>query len=381
MNNKLLNVVYNGRKVGRLAQTQQKVLAFEYDDDWLRDGFSISPFSLPLEKRLFIASAEPFNGNFGIFNDSLPDGWGRLLIDRLLLKKHIEPQSVSLIDRLAIVGTNGTGALEYLPAEDLTGSNDDSMLDLDLFAKEAKRIQANEDSKDLEKMVRGSGSSNGARPKMFWRDADGSEWLVKFPAFNDPKTIGKLEFDYMSTAKLAGLIVPQTRLLKGKYFAARRFDRITNGKKVFMISASGLLDADHRNPVLDYNHLMQATLNLTRDFREVEKMFRLMCFNVFAHNRDDHAKNFSFLYDDGKWQVSPAYDLVYNTGIGITHEHATMIDGEGRNPTEKQILTVAKKTGMEPHRAKKIMTEVETTVKKAGIVVYERKSKRHNSRL
>ncbi|MDR2729251.1 MAG: type II toxin-antitoxin system HipA family toxin [Chitinispirillales bacterium] len=363
MQNKLLNVFCAGRKVGRIAETPEKVLAFEYDDDWLRDGFSISPFSLPLEKRLFIASAAPFGGNFGVFNDSLPDGWGRLLIDRLLLKKHIEPQSLSLIDRLAIVGTTGTGALEYLPAEDLA-DGDGSMLDLDLFAMEAKRIQANQDSKDLEIMVRGSGSSNGARPKMFLRDVDGSEWLVKFPAQNDPETIGKLEFDYMSAAKLAGLIVPETRLLNGKYFAARRFDRKPDGKKLFMISAGGLLDVDHRNPVLDYNHLTQAALELTRDFREVEKMFRLMCFNVFAHNRDDHAKNFSFLYDDGRWQLSPVYDLVYNTGIGITREHATMIDGEGRNPTPKNILSVAKKAGIDMHRAGEIMNEVETIVKK-----------------
>jgi serine/threonine-protein kinase HipA len=364
MQNKLLNVFYNSIKVGRIAQTPEKVLAFEYGVDWLRDGFSISPFNLPLEKRLFIASAAPFDGNFGIFNDSLPDGWGRLLIDRLLLKKQIDPQSVSLIDRLAIVGTTGIGALEYLPAEDLMGG-DGSVLDLDVFAMEAKRIQANKDSKDLEIMVRGSGSSNGARPKMFWRDEAGSEWLVKFPAYNDPRTIGKLEFDYMSAAKLAGLIVPETRLLKRKYFAARRFDRKPGGKKIFMISASGLLDADHRNPVLDYNHLMLATLKLTRDYSEVEKMFRLMCFNVFAHNRDDHAKNFSFLYDDGKWQLSPVYDLVYNSGIGITQEHATMVDGEGRNPTEKHILSVAKKVGMSQRRAKVIMSDVQNTVKKS----------------
>jgi serine/threonine-protein kinase HipA len=361
MQNKLLNVFCGGRRVGRLAETQQKVLAFEYDADWLSDGFSISPFNLPLEKRVFIAAAEPFGGSFGVFNDSMPDGWGRLLTDRLLLKKQIEPKSVSLVDRLAIVGTTGTGALEYRPAEDFV-SGDDSMLDLDVFAVEAKRIQANLDSRDLEKMVRGSGSSNGARPKMFWRDDDGSEWLVKFPAHNDPETIGKLEFDYMAAAKLAGLTVPETRLLNGKYFAVRRFDRKPDGQKIFMISASGLLDADHRNPVLDYNHLTHATLQLTRDYREVEKMFRLMCFNVFSHNRDDHAKNFSFLYDDGRWQVSPAYDLVYNAGIGLTQEHATMIDGEGRDPTEKNILAVAEKTGMKRKRAEEIMGEVEAAL-------------------
>jgi len=364
MQNRVLNVLYDGQRVGRLAETPEKLLAFEYDLSWLSGGFSISPLKLPLEKRLFIATDAPFGGNFGVFNDSLPDGWGRLLIDRLLLKKQIEPRSVSLLDRLAIVGTTGTGALEYQPAEDFV-SCDDSMLDLDVFATEAKRIQANQDSEDLEKMVRGSGSSNGARPKMFWRDADGSEWLVKFPALNDPETIGRLEFDYMAAAKLAGLAVPETRLLNDKYFAAKRFDRAPNGKKIFMISASGLLDADHRNPVLDYHHLMRATLELTQDFREVEKMFRLMCFNVFSHNRDDHAKNFSFLYNDGRWQVSPAYDLVYNAGIGITQEHATMVDGEGRSPTEKHIMSVAHKAGMDRRRAEEIVGEVGGAVKKS----------------
>ena len=355
MRNKMLNVFCNERKVGRLAETPENVLAFEYDSDWLRNGFSISPFKLPLEKRVFIAKREPFDGNFGVFNDSLPDGWGRLLIDRLLQKKQIEPASVSLLDRLAIVGTTGTGALEYKPVENLTG-DDDSMLDLDVFAMEAKRIQSNKDSKNLAKMVRGSGSSNGARPKMFWRDADGTQWLIKFPAHYDPKTIGQQEFNYMKAAKKAGLLVPNFRLFNGKYFGVQRFDRKANGEKVFMISASGLLNVDHRLPALDYNNLMQATLELTRDYREVEKMFRLMCFNVFARNRDDHAKNFSFLYDDGKWQVSPAYDLVYNTGFN--GEHATMIDGEGKNPTEDNILAVASKVGLELRKAKEIMGQI-----------------------
>jgi serine/threonine-protein kinase HipA len=117
-------------------------------------------------------------------------------------------------------------------------------------------------------------------------------------------------------------------------------------------------------PTLDYNNLMQATFDLTRDKREVEKMFRLMCFNVLSHNRDDHAKNFSFLYDNGKWQVSPAYDLVYNSGIGFTKEHATMVDGNGQNPTEENILSVAKKADISERNARKIMEEVKVAVKK-----------------
>jgi len=359
MKNKVLNVLYNKRKVGRLAETPDKLLAFEYDSVWLRDGFSISPFKLPLEKRVFIALRDPFDGNFGVFNDSLPDGWGRLLIDRMLLKKRINPSSVSILDRLAIVGSSGMGALEYKPEEQLVG--DIKIDDLDTLARGAEAILNEEyDGRKLEELVKLGGSSGGARPKVLL-NIDGEDWIIKFRSSADPRNIGKQEFDYMTAAKAAGFIVPETRLFEGKYFGAKRFDRNTGDGKVFMISASGLLDASHRFPTLDYNNLMAATLELTRDFREVEKMFRLMSFNVFSHNRDDHSKNFSFLYDGGRWQVSPAYDLVYADGMG--GEHATAIDGEGRNPAEEHIMAVAKKAGLDQRRAKEIMGEVETAVK------------------
>jgi serine/threonine-protein kinase HipA len=332
---------------------------------WLRDGFSISPFHLPLEKKVFIAKREPFEGCFGVFNDSLPDGWGRLLIDRMLRKKQIDPFTVSTLYRLAIVGSSGMGALEYKPEEQLTDAG--IIYDLNVLAKEAAAILNETDSgKKLEALVKVGGSSGGARPKVLL-NIDGEEWLIKFRSSIDPKNIGKQEFKYMAAAKAAGLITPETKLFEGKYFGVKRFDKKPGGEKIFMISASGLLNASHRMPALDYNQLLQATFNLTRDKREAEKIFRLMCFNVFAHNRDDHAKNFSFLYDNGKWQVSPVYDLVYNSGIGPTKEHATMIDGEGQNPTEENILAVAKKADISERNAKKIMEEVKFAVKKAKL--------------
>jgi len=358
MRHKVLNVLYNSRRVGRIAETPERLLAFEYDAEWLRNGFSISPFKLPLEKRVFIAPRDPFDGCFGVFNDSLPDGWGRLLIDRMLIKKHIDPSAVSTLDRLAIVGSGGMGALEYEPEERLV--DDVKIDDLNTLAREAEAIWNEKYAgRKLEELVKLGGSSGGARPKVLLT-IDGEDWIVKFRASIDPKNIGKLEFDYMAAAKAAGLIVPQTKLFEGRYFGVKRFDRKTGGGKVFMISASGLLDTSHRFPTLDYNSLMALTLELTRDFREVEKMFRLMCFNVFVHNRDDHSKNFSFLFDDNRWQVSPAYDLVYAGGMG--GEHATAINGEGRNPSEEHIMTVAQKIGLHRRRAKKIMEEVKGAV-------------------
>ncbi|MCL2443869.1 MAG: type II toxin-antitoxin system HipA family toxin [Treponema sp.] len=358
MQNKFLNVFYKNRRVGRIAQTPERLLAFEYDAGWLSDGFSISPFKLPLEKRVFIAPNDPFDGNFGVFNDSLPDGWGRLLIDRLLLKKRIDPSAVSTLDRLAIVGSSGMGALEFKPEEHLV--DEIKNYSLDILAKEAGEILTEKyDGRKLEELVKLGGSSGGARPKVLIK-IDDADWIVKFRAGMDPKNIGKIEFNYMTAAKAAGLIVPEIKLFEGKYFGVKRFDRKQNGEKVFMLSASGLLDTSHRFPTLDYNSLIALTLELTCDFREVEKMFRLMCFNVFSHNRDDHSKNFSFLYDNNKWLVSPVYDLVYSDGMG--GEHATTIDGEGRNPTVKHIMAVAEKTGLDLRKANKIINEVKSAV-------------------
>ena len=115
---KTLLVRYNGREVGTLALYKNYLAAFEYSNEWLADGFSISPFSLPLEKRVFIPKADPFEGLYGVFSDSLPDGWGRLLVDRMLIKNKIEINAISSIVRLAIVGSSGMGALAYEPEYD-----------------------------------------------------------------------------------------------------------------------------------------------------------------------------------------------------------------------------------------------------------------------
>jgi serine/threonine-protein kinase HipA len=122
---------------------------------------------------------------------------------------------------------------------------------------------------------------------------------------------------------------------------------------------SGLLETSHRIPNLDYNLLMKLALNLTDSFEEVEKLYRLMCFNIFAHNRDDHSKNFSFIIDpeSKQWKLSPAYDLTYS--FSVNGEHATAINGNGINPSKDDILSVAKGIGISNSKAKIIASEIE----------------------
>lgn len=352
-----LDVFYNNKIVGRLAMTRDRLYAFEYDVEWLQNGFSISPFKLPLEKKVFVATRDPFDGNFGVFEDSLPDGWGRLLIDRMLRKNDINPATLSVLDRLAIVGGSGMGALEYRPETILTNASDNT--DLDFLAAECAKVLNDEYSENLDKLVNIGGSSGGARPKVLLKIND-TDWIIKFRGSSDPKNIGKQEYDYSVMARSAGLDMPTTKLFNDKYFGVKRFDRKTNGVKIHVLSASGLLNASHRMPTVDYIDLLKATHILTRDIREVEKMFRLMCFNVFMHNRDDHTKNFSFIYDEDKWSVSPVYDLVYSDGPG--GEHTTTIAGNGKNPTEIDILKVADSVGISKSKAENIIDEVKSVL-------------------
>ena len=364
-----LNVYFKDQLVGKLTLHKKYFTAFEYDKKWLINGFSISPFSLPLENKAFIPKIDPFAGLYGVFSDSLPDGWGRLLVDRLMLNNHISPREVGNLERLAIVGLSGMGALAYKPEKKLL-TNKQQQHDLDLLAIECSNILTTEYSEKLDDLFALGGSSGGARPKIL-TNIDGEEWIIKFPSQQDSKNIGRQEYEYSLCAKECGIIMEEVKLFSSQkcdgYFGTKRFDRpaLPDGtlNKIHMISVSGLLETTHRIPNLDYNTLMKLTLQLTESYDEVEKLYRLMCFNVFAHNRDDHSKNFTFIYNErqANWILSPAYDLTYSYSIG--GEHATMVNGNGKNPSRKEVLEVAKNIGMDQKLATTIANEVQECVK------------------
>jgi len=345
-----LTVFYHGQPVGDMVLTDNRLAAFEYNKNWLLDGFSISPFSLPLEKKVFMPKYDPFEGLFGVFADSLPDGWGRLLVDRLLRKKGMDPARVGVLTRLAIVGEAGMGALSYTPTVLL--ENVEKNLSYDEISTECKKLLQEEMTDELDFLFAKGGSSGGARPKIM-TTIDGEPWLIKFPSTYDRKNIGELEYKYALCAKKCGIQMADVKLFPSSkcsgYFGTKRFDFIEGQGgmvRVHMVSAAGLLETSHRIPNLDYDLLMKLTLKLTRDMEECKKLFRLMCFNVFAHNRDDHSKNFTYIYveQEKRWVLSPAYDLTYSNSIG--GEHATTVHGEGRDPGMADILEVAKTIGL-----------------------------------
>lgn len=349
--NKKINVLYDERLVGTIAEISNRKTAFEYSDEWLETGFSISPFSLPLKKQVFIPNKDYFNGLFGVFADSLPDAWGRLLLERLLKQRGKEVYEYTLLDRLAIVGGSGMGALTYEPQLEMT--IDSKTDDLDELESQCRKILNTEYSEKLDELYRLGGTSGGARPKIMTK-IDDSYWIIKFPAHVDKKESGKMEYDYSICAKKCGIEMSETKLFESSkckgYFGTKRFDRQQiNGKTrhIHMVTAAALLEIDFEQPSLDYHSLMKLTKIITNDNKEdIENMYRRMCFNVFAHNRDDHSKNFTFLYDDinDSWRLSPAYDLTFsNTYYG---EHTTMVDGNGRNPGMKELVNVGVQAGM-----------------------------------
>ena len=284
---------------GTMGMTLDFRLAFAYSEEWLQSGFSVSPFSLPLKKEVFVPkSYDPFEGLFGVFADSLPDGWGRLLVDRMLIKIGIPLRDVNSLMRLTMVGDLGMGAMQYRPQKELETQG--KGYDIDAIAMECKKIFDSDEEADLDTAFALGGSSGEARPKIM-KQVDGEDWIIKFATSTEPKNAGEMEYRYSLCAKNCGIEMAETKLLPSKYhsgyFATKRFDRDGNERK-HIVSVSGLLETSHRIPNLDYHILMQLTLNLTKEYEELEKMFRLMCFNVFSHNRDDHSKNFSFLYEE-----------------------------------------------------------------------------------
>lgn len=351
----LLHVFIENRPIGKLALAQDNRCLFEYDASWLTSGFSVSPFYLPLKSGLFTARSEPFGGMFGVFDDSLPDGWGKLLVDRWLISKGINPSTLTLLDRLSIVGESGMGALIYRPARECSISEE--LHPLSFYATEVEKILHDNYTGSLEELYHKAGSSGGARPKVLVK-IEGEEWLVKFKASSDPANVGIMEYEYSLLAKKCGIEMAETRLFEDKYFGVRRFDR-KDGKRIHMHSAAGLLYASHRFPSMDYTDLLKATMVLTRNITEVEKIYRQMVFNILIGNKDDHSKNFSFLYNNGAWTVSPAYDLLPSSGFN--GNHSTTVNGNGQ-PSLSDCEAVAKHVSLPQKTAAGIIDEVKEIV-------------------
>lgn len=362
-------------EVGELVN-ENKLIYFRYYPSFIRRGLEISPIKLKLNTDINSANSIPFDGLFGVFFDSLPDGWGRLLLDRTLTARGISIAHLTPLDRLAYVGNQGMGALLYKPeisVENLA----DFRIELDEIANATQQIIAGTATEVLDELFQLAGSSGGARPKILVGynpttqhliNADkelplGYEhWLIKFSNSSDSPDIANIEYAYYKMAIDAGIEMSECQLFKGQsgkvYFGTKRFDRQGNNK-LHLHSAAGMMHDNFRLSALDYGHLMDCAFQLERDVKAYEKVLRLAAFNIFANNRDDHSKNFSFLMDaTGKWRLAPAYDLTFSySGHGM---HSTMVAGESAHPTRLHLMKLA--TYFKIKNASVVIDEVQAVV-------------------
>ncbi len=374
----------NKSEVGELVLSNGKIY-FKYHPGYLRNGFDLSPVKLPFTGDIVSADWEPFEGLLGVFNDSLPDDWGRLLLDRSLSSKGIDIARITPLDRLAYVGATGMGSLIYKP-EFEPNKTIRAIPELDILAGEMNRVLQGTSSDVLEELFILGGSSGGARPKIFtgYNPNTGDlihgtndipegyeEWIIKFPSSSDNIEIANIEYAYHKMALMAGIEMSACHLFKGKsgkeYFGTLRFDR-NNGKHVHVHTASGIMHDNFRMSTMDYGHLMDCAFRLEKHVKAYEKVFRLAAFNLYSHNRDDHSKNFSFLMNaKGEWQFAPAYDLTFSSSsYGF---HSTMVAGESQNPGRKELLKLATHFGLK--NATQIIEEVQEAVSQWGKIAEE----------
>lgn len=345
--------------LGTLADDGKR-LVFEYSAEALDQRLELSPLHLKLSTQSFGGFPSFLHRLPGLIADSLPDGWGLLLMDRLFRRKglrHLGP-----LDRLAFIGDRAMGALRFAPPAPL--STDEPDWTLLALAEESARALAGDADVALQKLALTGGSPQGARPKaqIYIDDTAGristrrlpgyTPWLVKFPGQDEHKEVCAIEQLYAELAKDCALDMPESRWFdlapSLAAFGVARFDRWQD-LRVPVHSLAGLLHANFRTPgSVDYTMLLRATRMLTGDEREVQKAFSRCVFNVLFHNRDDHPKNFAWLLgQDRRWRLSPAFDLTFSEGPG--GQHHMDICGEGDKVTRAHLLRLAAEGGVE-HR-------------------------------
>lgn len=366
--------------VGVLAQNRQGVF-FQYSEEYVGKFGNLSPFTLQANERLQQAPKEPHQGIHGVFGDSLPDGWGLLLQDRVFRQQGVLPAQVTAMDRLAFVGHQGMGGLSFTPVSAFSPEQHQD-IDLATLGLEAQALFDQSLSEELSGNIQqvlatlvAVGSSGGARPKaqVYMPAGDATQcrtcarpgdeaWLVKFTSKNLAlgHEEGLCEAVYLQMAEQAKCQPPAWQLIDAPassgakaWLALKRFDYLPiheNDKKspgvgrLHMHSACGLLDADFRSPSLDYGDLIKASRQLCKSPAAGQLQFRRAMFNLFAANQDDHGKNWSFLQgDDGNWQLAPFYDVTFSPHP--FNEHATAFAGYGKAPPLKIMQKLAASAG------------------------------------
>ncbi len=384
-----INAYIYGKRIGTMIE-HQGVIYFEYDKKFKLEGLEISPIKLHTSKTKD-AYTNPdhinlYKGIAGVFFDSLPDKHGMPFIDRYFEKQGLKPFEVTLLHKLAFIGDRGMGAIEYVPKEDDTAVTSDIAINAKEAYEEMKQgIQSDDSSIESLMNIRQSVSPiGGGRPKMLVQyNYDTKEIrlnkkelhqgyiraIIKFDEiYEGVGSIGltKLEYIFMSMAKEVGINTSEFQLINegdAKHLLVKRFDRDDNDEKIHMCTAAGLMHLDISIlKATSYEYLFMLTRNVCKSQENIEELFKRMILNILCLNFDDHAKNFAYLMDkNGKWSLSPAYDITYSKGL--MKSHTTTVCGKDSNITRNDVLKIAKAQGIKTISAVKIIDSCIEVVK------------------
>ncbi|MBR5229376.1 MAG: type II toxin-antitoxin system HipA family toxin [Firmicutes bacterium] len=344
---------------------------FIYSDQWLKEGFDISPFAMPLSEknRIFVTKNTHPTGMFGVFTESLPGRWGEYLHKKFLGQMGIDYNSMNMLDKLVLVGSKGCGALKYKP-ETMVDAEVEN-LSLDDMYREISALSSSGTSDAIGTLYMKGGNTGGSVPKII-EEIDGQPWIIKIPVRPEDYEKGLMEYEYMSCAKKCGINVPEIKLIETPEgnccFGIKRFDRLKAEDGSLMeqhiISAAAVLEKDWRDPGNDYHDLMKVALAITKDNRaDIEDLFRRMCFNVFAANNNDNLKKFAFMYCEKEkgWRLAPAYGLRASTAS--KGARMLTVNGNGMIPTAEDLAAAGGRVGINKADCSRIIEEVETIVK------------------
>lgn len=344
-----------GTLVSTTALTGRPVIVFEYSPSAREKGLELARYTLPLSgPNLRREFPQHQLGLPGPVYDSLPDGWGMLLMDRLFRKRGLSSARIGPLERLTYIGSNAMGAMSYMPASPDVLSVQDN-IPISQLAAEVQEVLKGEGGEFLNRLLLMGGSPQGARPKaLLYRHSGTGEfttipaqglepWLIKFPARQEHPEVCAVEMIYAQCLRECGIDTPETEYfeLPGEQaaFATRRFDR-ERGMKVPMQSLAAFTGANYQVPgSMDYASFLRATQLCTNDVREKRRAFERVVFNVIFNNRDDHPKNFAYLMSvNGNWSLAPAFDITFCDGPGGYHQMDVM--GEALTIERKHLMNL-----------------------------------------
>ena len=362
----------------------KEIFFFEYENNWLKSNFAqlLDPNLGLFQGKQYLPDGKT---NFGLFLDSSPDRWGRLLMRRreaaIAKKEGRNEQTLLESDYLlGVFDGNRSGGLrfkldangDYLNNQkEMASPPWTSLRELENASLQLERDDAINDpqyDRWLSLLVDPGSSLGGARPKASVLDQQGNLYLAKFPSANDTKDVGAWEMVLHELAKQSGIEVPETKLMRlsGKYqtFLSKRFDRTNDGKRIHFASAMTLLGYNDGNDYADgisylelAGFIMQTSPSATTD---LEQLWRRIVFSILVSNTDDHLRNHGFLMTANGWRLSPAYDLNPNEDgnglkLNIT-EHNNELD-------VTLALDVSKYFKLKNEKATKILGEITSIVK------------------